>query len=839
MTDVIKAVVKLPPKNRQSIALKNNHDDYPPPQQQKPKESLQYDSYLVSDWLYMQVPSAIGEYDILDLLQTCHPQDIHLTEQPFPELSSGYMTFPTKDHADLAFTLFNGANFSNGMRLSLYMNPLTSEGDPEPTADILQVQNLPPNSTNKSLYDLFRPFGPMSLCKVVVEQGTVDFHGAALIQYYHANNADHAVSFMNNRRIQENIITLFPLVSSKRQQSNPEVDSQHGNHVKPGSDPNPVDYTNLYIKNLDLNAKSSDLFKHFRKFGHIISARVMKNARTNQSKGFGFVSFINAEEANRALHGMNGRFILSKTVQVAFHEPKKSRNEKSGGGDTDQQQQDGNDNGNSHFGRTPPSNTIDIRNSTPTHLSHMAAPYSPPTPQTNYSLQSPVPQQHHRSHLHQTQQQQQQQQQQHQNQSTHQYQSAHQHYQSPAYQQQQQLQSNQQYHSQHILNEDSTPYRSLASKKSQTFSKNGQQPLSLGNGSVSELNTTSSHHSPRTNDHNGNVYPATSNSKKGTMDYDHSYLNYSATRKQQLGIFNSNSTTPHSLSTLASGASIQAPPPPMGHHQSPSSSLSTTATTTTTTSYKTTAARKGPTMRRRGSIESICSVMTETSTNTQRQRLTNAILQCGDETVDQIDDIVDMLLTLKKRERSLCLFNPDFLKSKVQQAKNALETFDEDEDDDDDDVDNNYEPATAATVQLPPPPPPPSSSQTSGNQVTLSKTSNNNKKTANDSSSSHDGNRGSFGKHTCHPSPAPSTKEENMDAFLTSLDGMVMHEKKQKLGDRLFPLVKATGVKHAPKITIRLLDTIPLHELAHLMHMESSLRTKIDQVMTGELHLTS
>ena len=93
-----------------------------------------------------------------------------------------------------------------------------------------------------------------------------------------------------------------------------------------------VDFTNLYIKNLDLNVKSADLFNHFRKFGRIISARVMKNAQTKQSKGFGFVSFSKADEAQRAKQEMNGEFILSKPVIVAFHEPKKPRDNNNNNG---------------------------------------------------------------------------------------------------------------------------------------------------------------------------------------------------------------------------------------------------------------------------------------------------------------------------------------------------------------------------------------------------------------------------------------------------------------------------------------------------------------------------
>lgn len=86
----------------------------------------------------------------------------------------------------------------------------------------------------------------------------------------------------------------------------------------------------------------------------------------------------------------------------------------------------------------------------------------------------------------------------------------------------------------------------------------------------------------------------------------------------------------------------------------------------------------GRTLRRKGSLESISSVMTESSASVQRQRLTEAVMRCGDYSKN-VNDIVDMLLTLKRKERSLCLFNQDFLRDKIQLAIDALETFDDDE----------------------------------------------------------------------------------------------------------------------------------------------------------------
>ncbi|OAD06537.1 hypothetical protein MUCCIDRAFT_125019, partial [Mucor lusitanicus CBS 277.49] len=74
--------------------------------------------------------------------------------------------------------------------------------------------------------------------------------------------------------------------------------------------------TNLYIKNLDPEVTSYDLFKRFRAYGKIISARVMKDTVTGISKGYGFVSFTHMDEANDALQNMNGALLNSKNIIV-------------------------------------------------------------------------------------------------------------------------------------------------------------------------------------------------------------------------------------------------------------------------------------------------------------------------------------------------------------------------------------------------------------------------------------------------------------------------------------------------------------------------------------------
>lgn len=79
--------------------------------------------------------------------------------------------------------------------------------------------------------------------------------------------------------------------------------------------------------------------------------------------------------------------------------------------------------------------------------------------------------------------------------------------------------------------------------------------------------------------------------------------------------------------------------------------------------------------------------MTESSATNQRMKLEQAVQNSGNYG-KATQDIVDMLLTLKRKERSLCLFNQDFLQEKIQLALDALATcLDSEEEEDDEDND--------------------------------------------------------------------------------------------------------------------------------------------------------
>jgi polyadenylate-binding protein len=125
---------------------------------------------------------------------------------------SGYIQFINREMADRAYTLFNGTTFRNGTaRLQLKINSPSTNREPEAHAAILHIKNLPNHiNNNKSLYELFRTFGPMILCKIMVEQQQ-GFKGTALIQYFDSQNQkDVELSMVSGRvRVKESFIYII------------------------------------------------------------------------------------------------------------------------------------------------------------------------------------------------------------------------------------------------------------------------------------------------------------------------------------------------------------------------------------------------------------------------------------------------------------------------------------------------------------------------------------------------------------------------------------------------------------------------------------------------------
>ena len=73
---------------------------------------------------------------------------------------------------------------------------------------------------------------------------------------------------------------------------------------------------NLYISNLSYKTQEQDLHDKFAKFGKIKYCKVIKDPYTNQSRGFGFVTFESPEDATEARDKLNSSSLDGRELRI-------------------------------------------------------------------------------------------------------------------------------------------------------------------------------------------------------------------------------------------------------------------------------------------------------------------------------------------------------------------------------------------------------------------------------------------------------------------------------------------------------------------------------------------
>uniref|UniRef100_A0A9J8A0Z5 RRM domain-containing protein n=1 Tax=Cyprinus carpio carpio TaxID=630221 RepID=A0A9J8A0Z5_CYPCA len=72
----------------------------------------------------------------------------------------------------------------------------------------------------------------------------------------------------------------------------------------------------LFVGGLSFDTTEQSLEDAFSKYGVITNVHVARNRETNRSRGFGFVTFENPDDAKDALEGMNGKSVDGRTIRV-------------------------------------------------------------------------------------------------------------------------------------------------------------------------------------------------------------------------------------------------------------------------------------------------------------------------------------------------------------------------------------------------------------------------------------------------------------------------------------------------------------------------------------------
>lgn len=78
----------------------------------------------------------------------------------------------------------------------------------------------------------------------------------------------------------------------------------------------------LFVGGITFATTSESLRELFAQAGNVVSATVVMDRDTGQSRGFGFVEMSTTEEANQAVQQLNGKSLDGRSLKVEISKPK-------------------------------------------------------------------------------------------------------------------------------------------------------------------------------------------------------------------------------------------------------------------------------------------------------------------------------------------------------------------------------------------------------------------------------------------------------------------------------------------------------------------------------------
>lgn len=88
----------------------------------------------------------------------------------------------------------------------------------------------------------------------------------------------------------------------------------------------------LYVGGLAYSVTEAELEAFFAEVGKVVSAVVIKDRDSGQSKGFGFVEMAEDADAKAAIEGLNGKDLNGRSIMVSEARPQEDRSSGGGGG---------------------------------------------------------------------------------------------------------------------------------------------------------------------------------------------------------------------------------------------------------------------------------------------------------------------------------------------------------------------------------------------------------------------------------------------------------------------------------------------------------------------------
>lgn len=160
------------------------------------------------------------------------------------------------------------------------------------TCRSVYVGNIHPQVSEPLLQEVFSSTGPIEGCKLIRKEKS----SYGFVDYYDRRSASLAIVTLNGRHLFGQPIKVnWAYASSQREDTT--------NHY------------NIFVGDLSPEVTDATLFACFSVYQSCSDARVMWDQKTGRSRGFGFVSFRDQQDAQSAINDLNGKWLGSRQIR--------------------------------------------------------------------------------------------------------------------------------------------------------------------------------------------------------------------------------------------------------------------------------------------------------------------------------------------------------------------------------------------------------------------------------------------------------------------------------------------------------------------------------------------
>ena len=248
----------------------------------------------------------------------------------------GYITFYRHDDAEKAIQESQGKKIFGTFNVEITHFQKKNErmiNYTDNNKEKIYINNLPEKYEKSELSSLCQEFGNVESCDIYSDRIGQKF---GIIKFSNESEAQEAKTKLDGKEIEKEGIKTKLIVKSYQTQYEQKQFAMNYYSIKSQEQKGNC---NLLLKNIPLTAKEEDLEKVFQKYGNITSIRIQKNKIEKKdepgkfelvSQGYGFISFDKPEEAQKALEGMDQKFLpgfegWNKPLTIENHMTKKQR----------------------------------------------------------------------------------------------------------------------------------------------------------------------------------------------------------------------------------------------------------------------------------------------------------------------------------------------------------------------------------------------------------------------------------------------------------------------------------------------------------------------------------